>query len=96
MTGRTLATLEEIMADFEWATTDKKDGDTDAVYRRYFPDLLAIAQGQREEIAAMRKVIEISRICANEGGYKQCHRTDDHHIALMEMDAAIKAIGTKK
>lgn len=58
--------------------------------------LLAIAQEQRAEIAAMRKVIDIARVCANEGGYKECPRTDDHHIALLEMDQAIKNIGTKR
>lgn len=51
---------------------------------------------QRAEIAAMRKVIDIARVCANEGDYKQCPRTDDHHIALLEMDQAIKNIGTKR
>ena len=51
---------------------------------------------QRAEIAAMRKVIDIARVCANEGGYKQCPRTDNHHIALLEMDQAIKNIGTKR
>lgn len=77
MTGRTLATLEEIMADFEWATTDKKDGDTDAVYRRYFPDILAIAQGQREELEkATGDSVHLSRCIAEFDRLKRATMTD--------------------
>ena len=55
-----------------------------------------LIEAQRAEIAAMRKVVEISKICANEGGHDMCPRTDHHHIALMEMREAIASIGTKK
>jgi len=90
MTARTLEEIEALAAEAN------ASGETTRMRAMEFPRLLAIAQEQRAEIAAMRKVIDIARVCANEGGYKECPRTDDHHIALLEMDKAIKAIGAKR
>lgn len=40
------------------------------------------------EVEAIEKIIAVSRICANEGGTDRrcCVQTDDHHIALLELD----------
>lgn len=40
------------------------------------------------EVVAIEKIIAVSRVCANEGGTDRrcCVQTDDHHIALLELD----------
>ena len=56
VTGRTLATLEEI--EERLAMVSK--GLRPAVMSHHAPDLLAIAQGQREELERLRKELDQS------------------------------------